>query len=86
MRGTTTSALMGAAVLPAVFGLTAVAAVPGAAAAPALAPASVRVAEPVQPIPQGPGAGLVPRYLGAPATPRPFAGRPIPANPCWTRR
>lgn len=33
------------------------------------------------PVPQGPGAGLVPPYLGAPATARPITGAPIPVNP-----
>ncbi|MES9604563.1 hypothetical protein [Actinomadura sp. NPDC000929] len=33
------------------------------------------------PIPDGPGRGLVPAYVGAPATPAPLAGRPVPANP-----
>ncbi|GGQ37976.1 hypothetical protein BKA00_000253 [Actinomadura coerulea] len=33
------------------------------------------------PIPDGPGRGLVPAYVGAPATPVPLAGRPVPANP-----
>ncbi|MEU8309908.1 hypothetical protein AB0C84_40685 [Actinomadura sp. NPDC048955] len=33
------------------------------------------------PIPDGPGKGLVPAYVGAPATPSPLAGRPVPANP-----
>ncbi|XVQ13311.1 hypothetical protein ACQP1W_12460 [Spirillospora sp. CA-255316] len=33
------------------------------------------------PVPDGPGRGLVSAYLGAPATPRPTAGTPIPANP-----
>ncbi len=33
------------------------------------------------PVPPGPGSGLVPSYLGAPATAHPIPGRPIPANP-----
>ncbi len=33
------------------------------------------------PIPDGPGKGFVPAYTGGPATPRPLAGRPVPANP-----
>ncbi|WP_018655166.1 hypothetical protein [Actinomadura flavalba] len=33
------------------------------------------------PVPDGPGRGLLPAYLGAPATPRPLPGTPVPANP-----
>jgi hypothetical protein len=33
------------------------------------------------PVPDGYGRHQVPGYLGRPATPRPLAGRPIPANP-----
>ncbi|MEV4006717.1 hypothetical protein [Actinomadura sp. NPDC049753] len=33
------------------------------------------------PIPDGPGRGFVPAYVGAPAAPAPLAGRPVPANP-----
>ena len=33
------------------------------------------------PVPDGPGKGLLPAYIGGPATPRPLAGRPVPANP-----
>ena len=32
-------------------------------------------------IPDGPGKGLVPRYIGGPATPKALAGKPVPANP-----
>ncbi|MGK5558502.1 hypothetical protein ACSNOI_43570 [Actinomadura kijaniata] len=33
------------------------------------------------PVPDGPGRDRVPAYLGAPATPKPLRGRPVPANP-----
>ncbi|MQY02861.1 hypothetical protein [Actinomadura macrotermitis] len=33
------------------------------------------------PVPDGPGRGLLPAYIGAPAVPRPLPGRPVPANP-----
>ncbi|WP_067490762.1 hypothetical protein [Actinomadura hibisca] len=33
------------------------------------------------PVPDGPGRGFLPAYVGAPATPRPLPGRPVPANP-----
>ena len=52
--------------------LTAALVVPAAAAA---APAAA------DPIPDGPGRGFVPAYIGGPATPEPLAGRPVPANP-----
>ncbi|MER6816746.1 hypothetical protein ABT299_46450 [Spirillospora sp. NPDC000708] len=32
-------------------------------------------------IPDGPGKGLVPQYIGGPATPKALAGKPVPANP-----
>ncbi|MDL4771501.1 MULTISPECIES: hypothetical protein [Thermomonosporaceae] len=51
------------------------------AGAVVLAAAGPAVAEGSTPIPDGPGRGLVPGYVGAPATPRPLAGRPVPANP-----
>ncbi|MEU5878367.1 hypothetical protein [Spirillospora sp. NPDC047279] len=33
------------------------------------------------PVPDGPGRGLLPAYVGGPATPRPLPGTPVPANP-----
>ncbi|WP_019634042.1 hypothetical protein [Actinomadura atramentaria] len=33
------------------------------------------------PPPDGPGRGFVPAYIGGPATPKPLAGDPVPANP-----
>ncbi|MFB4311005.1 hypothetical protein [Actinomadura sp. GTD37] len=49
----------------------------------ALAGALAGVAAPAaaDPIPDGPGRGFVPAYVGGPAAPQPLAGRPVPANP-----
>src|SRR5262245_38586909 len=33
------------------------------------------------PVPDGPGKGLLPAYIGGPAPPRALAGKPVPANP-----
>lgn len=52
--------------------LTAALAAPMAGAA---APAAA------DPIPDGPGRGFVPAFVGGPAVPEPLAGRPVPANP-----
>ncbi|MFC4906417.1 hypothetical protein [Actinomadura gamaensis] len=51
----------------------------GATAVLALAPIPASAA--VTPVPDGPGRGLVPAYVGGPAKPNPLPGRPVPANP-----
>ncbi|CNG38291.1 putative secreted protein [Mycobacterium tuberculosis] len=50
-------------------------------AALAVPPAALAAPAAADPIPDGPGRGFVPAYIGGPAAPEPLAGRPVPANP-----